>query len=120
MIKRARLDSLEIRNYLGAGDEPVTLEFNGKHAVLCGPNGSGKTTVLSALDRVRRIKLSKTVSKSSRGVKQTVPLVRIHASPPASPRCSRFSRNLREIPAFGGYSSSVGLKGGSDIYFSAT
>ncbi len=56
MTTRARLDSLEIRNYLGAGDEPVTLEFNGKHAVLCGPNGSGKTTVLSALDRVRRIK----------------------------------------------------------------
>ncbi len=55
MATRARLDSLEIRNYLGAGDEPVTLEFNGEHAVLCGPNGSGKTTVLSALDRVRRI-----------------------------------------------------------------
>src|SRR5713226_323533 len=58
MTTRARLDSLEIRNYLGAGDEPVTLEFNGEHAVLCGPNGSGKTTVLSALDRVRRISWS--------------------------------------------------------------
>lgn len=55
MAMRVRLDSLEIRNYLGAGDELVTLEFNGKHAVLCGPNGSGKTTVLSALGHVRLI-----------------------------------------------------------------
>lgn len=55
MAGRVRLDSLEIRNYLRASEEPVALEFNGHHAVLCGPNGSGKTTVLSALDRIRRI-----------------------------------------------------------------
>jgi chromosome segregation ATPase len=53
MAARARLDSLQIKS---AGDEPVILKFDGHHTVLCGPNGSGKTTVLSALDRVRRIK----------------------------------------------------------------
>ncbi len=52
---RVRLESLEITNYLGAGGEAVTVEFGGENAVLCGPNGSGKTTALSALDRIRRV-----------------------------------------------------------------
>ena len=39
------------------------------------------------------------------------------SSYPNASRCLRFSRNLREIPAFGRYSSSVGL---NDCYFSAT
>jgi recombinational DNA repair ATPase RecF len=49
MIKRAKLHSLEVRNYLGAGGQCLRLQLDGNHAVLCGPNGSGKTTLLSAL-----------------------------------------------------------------------
>jgi len=44
MIKRVKLDSLEVRNYLGAGDQCRRLQLDGNHSVLCGPNGSGKTT----------------------------------------------------------------------------
>src|SRR5260370_29113698 len=54
MIKRVKLDSLEVRNYLGAGDQCRRLQLDGNHSVLCGPNGSGKTTLLLALDHLRR------------------------------------------------------------------
>ncbi len=48
-MARPKLHSIEIRNFLGAGDDGVELEFAGEHSVLCGPNNSGKTTVLQAL-----------------------------------------------------------------------
>lgn len=55
MTERVKLQSLQIENYLGAGSEPpLALRFDGKHALLCGPNGSGKTTVLSALECLKR------------------------------------------------------------------
>lgn len=53
--KRIRLDLVVISNYLGAGSIPVSLKLGGEHAVLFGPNGSGKTTALSALNRIGRI-----------------------------------------------------------------
>lgn len=55
MTKRVKLHSLEVRNYLGAGNQCLRLQLDGDHAVLCGPNGSGKTTLLSALDHLRRV-----------------------------------------------------------------
>lgn len=42
------LTSIRVRNYLGAGNDAAGAELGGKHAVFCGPNGSGKTTMLSA------------------------------------------------------------------------
>src|SRR6266852_8660894 len=43
------LSSTRVQNYLGVGDEIVSAELAGQHAVFCGPNGSGKTTMLSAV-----------------------------------------------------------------------
>ena len=48
-MARPKLHSIGIRNFLGAGDEGVEVEFAGEYGVLCGPNNSGKTTVLHAL-----------------------------------------------------------------------
>lgn len=67
MIKRAKLYSLELRNYLGAGDRCLGLQFDGNHAVLCGPNGSGKTTLLSALDHLRRVNWTSALMSWSQG-----------------------------------------------------
>jgi predicted ATPase len=67
MIKRAKLHSLEVRNYLGAGDQCLRLQLDGNHAVLCGPNGSGKTTLLSALDHLRRVNWTSALMSSSQG-----------------------------------------------------
>jgi energy-coupling factor transporter ATP-binding protein EcfA2 len=53
-VERVRLRSLEISNYSGAGEQPVVLEFDGEDAAFSGPNGSGKTTVLSALEGLKR------------------------------------------------------------------
>jgi hypothetical protein len=43
------LSSIRVQNYLGVGDEFAGAELAGQHAVFCGPNGSGKTTMLSAV-----------------------------------------------------------------------
>jgi predicted ATPase len=67
MIKRVKLYSLEIKNYLGAGEGILRLQLDGNHAVLCGPNGSGKTTLLSALDRLRRINWTSAMQSWSQG-----------------------------------------------------
>jgi predicted ATPase len=67
MIKRAKLHSLEIRNYLGAGDQSLCLQLDGNHAVLCGPNGSGKTTLLSALGHLRRVNWTAALQSWSQG-----------------------------------------------------
>jgi hypothetical protein len=45
MIKRVKLDSLEVRNYLGAGDQCPRLQLDGNHSVLCGPNGKNHFAV---------------------------------------------------------------------------
>ncbi len=44
-----RLRSLQIQGYLGAGSSGVRLEFHPLITVVCGPNNSGKTTILSAV-----------------------------------------------------------------------
>jgi hypothetical protein len=44
-----KLRSLRFSNYLGVGPEPVALEFHPRCTVFCGPNNSGKTTMLSAI-----------------------------------------------------------------------
>src|SRR5216684_2206341 len=48
-MARPKLYSIEISNFLGAAEEGVEIDFAGDHGVLCGPNNSGKTTVLHAL-----------------------------------------------------------------------
>jgi len=50
-----RIDSIEVTNYVGAGEEPIRVETGRSHAVLCGPNGSGKTTLLSSVEVVRQL-----------------------------------------------------------------
>src|SRR6476646_5962468 len=67
MIKRVKLHSLEVRNYLGAGNQCLRLQLDGNHAVLCGPNGSGKTTLLSALDHLRRVNWTAALQSWSQG-----------------------------------------------------
>ncbi|MGC2759311.1 AAA family ATPase [Candidatus Binatus sp.] len=67
MVKRVKLNSLEIKNYLGAGEGILRLHLDGNHAVLCGPNGSGKTTLLSALDHLRRINWTSAMQSWSQG-----------------------------------------------------
>jgi ABC-type cobalamin transport system ATPase subunit len=67
MIKRVKLDSLEVRNYLGAGDQYPRLQLDGNHSVLCGPNGSGKTTLLSALDHLKRVNWKAALQSWSQG-----------------------------------------------------
>jgi hypothetical protein len=47
-----KLRSLRVVNYLGAGDEGVTVEFDPRCTAICGPNNSGKTTILSAIEHV--------------------------------------------------------------------
>jgi predicted ATPase len=54
-MPRIKLYSIKIRNYLGAGDPPVELEFNGDSGLLCGPNNSGKSTILKALAALKQI-----------------------------------------------------------------
>jgi predicted ATP-dependent endonuclease of OLD family len=44
-----KLGSLRFSNYLGVASEPVEIQFNPRCTVLCGPNNSGKTTVLAAI-----------------------------------------------------------------------
>src|SRR6266849_4388295 len=43
-----KLRSLRFCNYLGVASEPVEIQFHPRCTVLCGPNNSGKTTVLTA------------------------------------------------------------------------
>jgi hypothetical protein len=47
MLKRVKLNSLEIKDYQGAEDQSLRLQLDGNHAVR-GFNGSGKTTLQSA------------------------------------------------------------------------
>jgi predicted ATPase len=44
-----KLRSLRIVNYLGAGNDGVTVELHPHCTAICGPNNSGKTTILSAI-----------------------------------------------------------------------
>jgi energy-coupling factor transporter ATP-binding protein EcfA2 len=44
-----KLRSLRVVNYLGAGNEGVSVEFDPHCTAICGPNNSGKTTILSAI-----------------------------------------------------------------------
>jgi hypothetical protein len=43
------LRSLRIVNYLGAGNDGVIVELHPHCTAICGPNNSGKTTILSAI-----------------------------------------------------------------------
>jgi energy-coupling factor transporter ATP-binding protein EcfA2 len=52
------LSSIQVRNYLGVGNEFAKAKLSGRHAVFCGPNGSGKTTMLSAVALFRTLSAS--------------------------------------------------------------
>src|SRR5712691_4338392 len=43
-----RIESLTIKEFRGIRD--LTLEFNGKNFAVCGPNGTGKSGVVDALE----------------------------------------------------------------------
>lgn len=47
---RINLETLEYKNFRSSGNSPITIQLN-KHktTLICGSNGSGKTTVMSAL-----------------------------------------------------------------------
>jgi len=46
------IESLRIRNFRCFGDTPVTIEFEGSLTAFVGGNGSGKTTVIAAIQKL--------------------------------------------------------------------
>jgi hypothetical protein len=48
-----RLLALDVRNYIGAGGDGARIDAGGRHLALCGPNNSGKTTMVAALSALR-------------------------------------------------------------------
>lgn len=44
------LDAVEIKGFLGVGDNPLEARFDRLITVLVGPNGSGKSTILEAVE----------------------------------------------------------------------
>ena len=64
-----RIRSITIKGFLGAGPSPVSLDFDRAATALCGPNNSGKTTILSAIETAARL-----VNHLSVGVSVSAPL----------------------------------------------
>src|SRR5712691_10939476 len=70
-----RIESLTIKEFRGIRD--LTLEFNGKNFAVCGPNGTGKSGVVDALEFVLTGNISR-LSGEGRGeisLKQHAPHV---------------------------------------------
>src|SRR5271169_813513 len=53
--QRLKVEGLRVKQFLGAGTDGLELSTDGRPAVLCGPNGSGKTSALYALEFLRRL-----------------------------------------------------------------